>query len=112
MRAPKICSYVGPDGPCPNLQPCPTHERRPWEGSTRRERTISGSRQQARARAVMSMHQGICHVCARPGSDQVDHVIPLAEGGADTMENLRPIHAQPCHRDKTAAEARRARGVT
>ena len=37
------------------------------------------------------------------------HVIPLAEGGADTLDNLRPIHARPCHQRKTQAEAQRAR---
>lgn len=32
MRAAKACSHPT----CPNLQPCPEHERKPWEGSTRR----------------------------------------------------------------------------
>lgn len=104
-RARKICSE--PD--CPHLQPCPAHPKQAWAGSRRRERTISGSRQQARARAVLHMHDGICHVCEYPGSDEVDHVIPLAEGGADDDSNLRPIHSDPCHREKTQAEAQRAR---
>jgi 5-methylcytosine-specific restriction endonuclease McrA len=57
----------------------------------------------------MRRHGGICHVCGGGDSDQVDHVIPLEEGGPDTDENKRPIHAVPCHREKTAAEAARAR---
>jgi 5-methylcytosine-specific restriction endonuclease McrA len=57
----------------------------------------------------MSTETGICHVCDRPGADQVDHVVPLAEGGADEDWNLAPIHSEPCHRRKTAAEAKRAR---
>lgn len=108
-RARKICAHSGPEGSCPNLQPCPDHPKVPWAGSTRRERTISGSRQQARARAVMHMHDGICHVCGRPGSDEVDHVIPLSEDGPDTIDNCRPIHSDPCHARKTQAEAHRAR---
>jgi 5-methylcytosine-specific restriction endonuclease McrA len=107
-RARKICS--APD--CFELQPCPDHERKPWSGSRRSERTISGSRQQRRAAAVMSMHEGICHVCGFPGSDEVDHVIHLGEGGDDTMDNLRPIHSEPCHRLKTQDEAQRARRRT
>jgi 5-methylcytosine-specific restriction protein A len=43
------------------------------------------------------------------GADQVDHVIPLSQGGADSVDNLAVIHADPCHREKTQAESRRAR---
>jgi hypothetical protein len=43
----------------------------------------------------------------------VDHVQPLAEGGADEEWNLAPVHGSgsglPCHLNKTAAEAARAR---
>lgn len=106
-RAAKICSI--PE--CAQLQPCSVHAKKPWAGSRRRERTMSGSRQQRRAQAVMRLHDGICHVCGHPGSDEVDHVVSLAEGGADTMDNLRPIHAVPCHVVKTAAEAARARSA-
>ena len=51
---------------------------------------------------------GACHWCGHKGATEVDHVVPLAEGGPDTEQNLAPIHAD-CHREKTAAEARRAR---
>lgn len=69
----------------------------------------SGSREQRINRAVMEKHDGICHVCNLHGADQVDHVIPLSEGGSDSMDNRRPIHSEPCHRLKTAREAARAR---
>ena len=104
-RAGKACNTRG----CPSLQPCPDHPKVAWQGSTRRERTVSGWEQQRRAQRVLEQHDGICHVCKRPGSDTVDHVIPLAEGGPDTADNLRPIHAKPCHETKTQAEAQRAR---
>jgi hypothetical protein len=38
-------------------------------------------------------------------------VSPTGVAGPDTMDNLRPIHAEPCHREKTLAEAGRARGA-
>lgn len=90
---------------------CETHRGKAWEGSTRRTRTASGWKQQRRAKAVMNLHNGICHVCDRPCADQVDHVIPLSQGGPDTMDNLRPIHSTPCHAEKTQAEARAGRGA-
>ena len=101
-RASKLCNH------CPNLQPCPDHPKVAWASSTRRERTISGWEQQRRAERVMRIHDGICHVCHRPGSDQVDHVTPLAHGGEDTLDNLRPIHKRPCHEQKTQREAKTA----
>lgn len=51
----------------------------------------------------------ICHVCGFPGADEADHIVPLAHGGADTVQNMRAIHSEPCHREKTAREARQAR---
>lgn len=107
-RATKICAEPG----CPNLEPCPTHFKEPWQGSTRRSRAaVSGSREQKRNRWIMRKHLGICHVCGQPGADQIDHVIPLAQDGPDTADNLRPIHAKPCHQRKTQAEARAGRNL-
>jgi 5-methylcytosine-specific restriction endonuclease McrA len=57
----------------------------------------------------MLRDEGRCHVCGEYGSDEVDHVIPLSEGGADDMDNRAPIHSTPCHERKTAEEARRVR---
>lgn len=104
MRAAKACS----DPHCPNLMPCPDHERKPWAGSTRREKTRSGWSQQRRAQLIIVKWQGICHLCGEAGATEVDHVEPLAEGGADSMDNLRPIHSE-CHKKKTAEEVQRAR---
>ena len=106
MRARKACSHFD----CGELMPCPEHERKPWDGSTRRERTkLSGHAQQKRARYILKKYDTVCHVCGNPGANEADHVQPLAEGGPDTKANMRPIHAEPCHRDKTAGEARRGK---
>lgn len=104
-RAAKACS----DPHCPNAQPCPVHAPKPWATSDRRHRTVSGSRQQKRARFVLHRDDGVCHVCGKPGADEADHVIPLAEGGEDHVDNMRAIHSKPCHAAKTQEEARRAR---
>lgn len=110
MPAPKVCATPG----CPHVQPCPNpdHAPKPWASSDRGQHTLSGSKQQARAKRILRRYRRICHVCGKGGADQVDHVIPLGEGGEDTNANLRPIHSRPCHRDKTQAEAQRARRLS
>lgn len=103
---------VCPKAGCPELRPCPVdgHEPKPWATSTRKEHVAaSGWQQQRDNRRILRWHAYRCHVCGQLGALVVDHVIPLAEGGADTDDNKRPIHAEPCHREKTAAEAARAR---
>ena len=106
-RAKKICPHVGPDNEsCSNMQPCATHAVRPWATSNRRQRSaLSGSRQQQRARFILTRDDTICHVCGLPGADIADHLVALAHGGADTIENMAAIHAIPCHREKTEREA-------
>lgn len=101
----KLCS----DPKCGKYQPCPVHGPKPYETSTRRESTASGWQQSRDKEYVLYRDSTVCHVCGRPGATIVDHVIPVGEGGADTVENKAPIHAEPCHRLKTAEEARRGR---
>jgi 5-methylcytosine-specific restriction protein A len=106
VRAAKACT----DPSCPNTQPCPTHQRQPWQGHNGRHgRMRSGSREQKINRAVMLRDEGLCECGAL--ASQVDHVIPLSEGGSDGMENRRAI-CDPCHAEKTARESARGRGAT
>lgn len=98
---------------CPELRPCEDHPIKAWANSKQirhaRGATLPPHQETARRRKVLHIHRRICHICGEPFADQVDHVIPLAEGGPDTIDNLRPIHGEPCHRIKTAAEAARGR---
>lgn len=104
-RPPSPCGHTG----CPNLRPCPDHQRKPWESSSRKSKlTVSGSAEQARAQRILERDRYRCHVCRGFGADQVDHVICLAEDGPDDETNLAAIHSTPCHRDKTRAERARA----
>lgn len=52
---------------------------------------------------------GICHLCCRkigPGETwEVEHVKPLALGGADDADNMRPAHVD-CHKGKSRDEIR------
>lgn len=52
--------------------------------------------------------------CARCGADgrqvrlELDHVVPVAEGGEDTLENAQLL-CDDCHKPKTQREAARGR---
>lgn len=44
------------------------------------------------ARARVLAESTVCWICGRPGSDTVDHVVPVARGGSHDAANLRPAH--------------------
>lgn len=111
-RASRPCATPG----CPELvngkdSYCPEHKPKPWAGNQRRARQgrKSGWQEQNDNRRILRAHAGICHVCGGPNATEVDHVIPISEGGTDDARNRRPIHPRPCHIEKTKAEAARAR---
>lgn len=53
-------------------------------------------------------HDGRCHICGgkiMPGERwEREHLVPLAQGGSDDLDNQRPAHAL-CHKGKTAQDA-------
>lgn len=107
-----VCSEPG----CPRLVTngnlCSDHQREPWANARSRRPRLpgqSGWSEQKLHAEIMKLFGGMCHVCGRPGADEVDHVLPLAEGGTDTHSNLRPIHSEPCHREKTASESQKGK---
>ena len=52
-----------------------------------------------------------CAMCGRIGhAVDLDHIIPLIDGGKDDESNYQTLCRVPCHADKTAREAR-ARGA-
>jgi 5-methylcytosine-specific restriction protein A len=57
---------------------------------------------------IFSKAGGRCHICdcdIRVGDKwEVEHVIPMAQGGADEGDNLQPAHVS-CHKAKTRADA-------
>ena len=93
---------------CPHRKPCPVHRR------TQNPARMRGRRLQAFRRCVLSA-QPICAECAktlplhlqRP-SVQLDHILPLSQGGTDDLTNLRGI-CREHHAVKTARERWRRR---
>jgi 5-methylcytosine-specific restriction endonuclease McrA len=73
-------------------------------------------RRSAQERIAIAAARGwVCAICDREvrstrDSWALDHVIPLADGGADEVDNLTVVHTR-CHVDKTKADlARIAKG--
>lgn len=71
----------------------------------------------AKIRAVVARRSGgwcECDECRITGdrlpADEFDHVVPLWEGGADTIDNFQHLNAT-CHAKKTARENRRRLGL-
>jgi 5-methylcytosine-specific restriction protein A len=76
-----------------------------WKDSDRLERLPPGWNTVVRP-AVFALYGDKCHWCGLGGSDGVDHLEP---GDDHSLRNLRPIHDDPCHRQKSAREGVEAR---
>ncbi|MFD1709078.1 HNH endonuclease [Ottowia sp. GY511] len=95
---------------------CAKHARAAWVKAQPTKR-ITGRRLQA-MRAALFARSPLCAECERQGrvtpATERDHIVPLAEGGADDDTNVQGLcHA--CHEEKRKAEStrgqRRARGI-
>ncbi len=70
---------------------------------------MRGAKGVARRRRVLARDEFTCRECRHVSMDLVvDHVVPLADGGADDASNLQSL-CVPCHAKKTKREAQ-ARG--
>jgi len=47
---------------------------------------------QEHRQTIMVQYEGICHLCDGLFADSIDHVVPVALGGSDHPDNLRPAH--------------------
>ena len=87
---------------------CPTCQRPAWQRSQPVVR-MRGRRLQ-RARLALLSKQPWCVPCLKRGIRTIstirDHIIPLAEGGADDDTNVQAI-CEDCHDAKTREESRR-----
>lgn len=86
--------------------------RRPWQTtSDASAQRIRGRRGQAIRASFLARHP-LCAACEKEGrvtpATIVDHVIPLAEGGADDDTNKQGL-CDPHNKQKSAAEAVRGR---
>lgn len=85
-RRAKICPHPG----CPNIN-CQEHARPVRRMDTRPSAARRGYDQKwRRIRAMFLKKHPSCVVCGAPATE-VDHVLPLAEGGTNEWSNLRSM---------------------
>lgn len=121
MAAPGVLRPLAPcTAPgCPNLVRgggrCPEHLRPAWLTTTtsRHERGYGSTWVRLRGRALRRDHRR-CVMCGSGPTDdnplEVDHIVPLALGGANALYNLRTL-CSDCHGAVTArARQAAARG--
>ena len=112
MSAPKPCSQPGcgvlvRDG----TGRCPKHKREAWAKPPTATKRVTGRKLQT-MRASLFRRQPLCAECQRHGrvssATQRDHIIPLAEGGADDDDNVQGL-CRDCHDVKSKQESARGR---
>lgn len=87
---------------------CPTCSTG-WTARPTTRKTPTSHRRWRTLRARVLREHPICQVCDYLPATQADHVVPVAEGGAELdPDNLQSI-CDPCHAAKTAEESARAR---
>jgi 5-methylcytosine-specific restriction protein A len=110
-RAPKRCVVSA----CPRAAVlggrCPGHQVSEryvaaWEGSTHSPTNTQAWR--ILRKKIIQRDDGICQRCGTQGATDVDHIVPRAEGGTDSEENLQLL-CKPCHASKSGREGARAR---
>ena len=59
-----------------------------------------------RRQRIMEREGHVCRLCQSAFATEVDHVVPIEDGGTDEADNLQALcHA--CHAAKTASENKR-----
>ncbi|ELA6496128.1 HNH endonuclease [Salmonella enterica] len=94
---------------------CENHKSESWSRYRKQKspgKNPYGAKWRRLRDAAMRRDRGLCVLCLAAGravsATDVDHIIPLAHGGADALDNLQCL-CTPCHRHKTAREHARGK---
>lgn len=103
-RAPRKCPREGCTNRITSTRYCPEHTTWHWSPNSSRD-----AAHRAWAKAVKIRDKYMCQIngpdCLTRGTI-ADHIIPVAEGGKDTLPNGRCV-CENCDREKVRAEATR-----
>lgn len=98
----------------PVHKPRGSRPRRAWERTAPPKRLTGRPWRRLRDR-ILERDRHLCQQCLREArltvAHEVDHIVPVAEGGTDAETNLEAICDQH-HRAKTQAEAKRGAART
>lgn len=97
----------------PRFRPPGWTPPKPW---ARPERFAKDNRKRGRAgmrdRAQVLADEPLCRLCLelgkQVGSEVVDHIVPLSQGGSDERSNKQAL-CTPCHDEKSKRERAEAR---
>jgi len=79
--------------------------RKPWQNRSSEGKRLVGRALQARNLRIKTRDQYTCRACGRLTEDgEVDHRIPLSQGGSDRDDNLQWLCRTPCHEVKSLRE--------
>lgn len=67
-------------------------KRRSYSDAPRKR--LSGEKLQKLRARVFTHYGDQCWLCGGDGADTIDHIIPVADGGDDSLDNLRPAHGR------------------
>jgi 5-methylcytosine-specific restriction protein A len=82
-------------------------DRKPWQKKPSAPNRLGGRKRQRRNERIKLRDRYTCQVCHRITTDlEVDHIVPLSQGGTEDDTNLQSICAGPngCHERKSRAE--------
>lgn len=63
----------------------------------RNKRLVPGKVRPQELMALWNRYEGRCAYCGQAGADTFDHVVPIVDGGPNTIDNLLPAHSQCNH---------------
>lgn len=68
--------------------------RRSYSNPESPRKRLSGEKLQKLRARVFTHYGDQCWLCGGDGADTIDHIIPVADGGDDSLDNLRPAHGR------------------
>jgi 5-methylcytosine-specific restriction enzyme A len=107
-RTPRICGEpVQPKclNPAVRNSRCNDHQPTPFAGARERWLAQRPKHYNRLRQRVIREAKGLCEKCGSPGSE-VDHKVPVAEGGSWARENLWLL-CELCHETKSKKERRK-----
>ena len=95
----------------PRLSTLPTERVRPLATTVSETQRTRGGKWMRMRHTILRRDNGMCCLCNAELASEVDHRLPLWQGGTDDEANLQAV-CSGCHDIKTKAEATsRAQGL-